>query len=101
MSFKNICIFGAGALGGTIAAKLAASKSVDATISVVARGAHLDAIRRDGIRLFEADAEIPLVADVTATDDPTELPPQDLIITGLKGHQLGAAAEGLAHLLKP
>lgn len=101
MSFKNICIFGAGALGGTIAAKLAASKSVDATISVVARGAHLDAIRRDGIRLFEADAEIPLVAGVTATDDPTELPPQDLVITGLKGHQLGAAAEGLAHLLKP
>ncbi|MDM9629466.1 2-dehydropantoate 2-reductase [Rhizobium sp. S152] len=101
MPFENICIFGAGALGGTIAAKLAASGNVDATISVVARGAHLDAIRRSGISLFEAGADKPLLANVTATNDPTELPPQDLIITGLKGHQLAPAAEGLAHLLKP
>ncbi|MBD9445840.1 MULTISPECIES: 2-dehydropantoate 2-reductase [Rhizobium] len=100
MSFRNICIFGAGALGGAIAAKLASSIGAEATVSVVARGAHLDAIRRDGLRLMEADVEAPLTINLTATDNPRELPPQDLLITGLKGHQLSAAAEGIGLLLK-
>ena len=100
MPFKNICIFGAGALGGSIAAKLASSLDKEATVSVVARGAHLAAIRGDGLRLIEAGAEAPLTVKLTATDDPRELPPQDLVITGLKGHQLSAAAEGIGRLLK-
>jgi len=100
MPFKNICIFGAGALGGAIAAKLASSLDKEATVSVVARGAHLAAIRSDGLRLIEAGAEAPQTVKLTATDDPNELPPQDLVITGLKGHQLSAAAEGIGHVLK-
>ncbi len=100
MPFKNICIFGAGALGGAIAAKLALSLGTEATVSVVARGAHLAAIRENGLRLIEAGAETPLRVSVTATDNPMELPPQDLVITGLKGHQLSAAAEGIGHLMK-
>lgn len=98
MSIKTICIYGAGALGGAIAAKLASQPGND--VSVVARGAHLDAIRGNGLTLHEADAERPLNARLTATDDPRTLPPQDLIITGLKGHQLAPAAEGIAGLLK-
>ncbi|MDR9777297.1 ketopantoate reductase family protein [Rhizobium hidalgonense] len=100
MPIKTISIYGAGALGGAIAAKLARRAGNDTTISVVARGAHLDAIRRHGLSLREADAETPLNVRLTATDDPTTLPPQDLVITGLKGHQLAAAAEGIAGLLK-
>lgn len=100
MPFKNICIFGAGALGGAIATKLASSLGAEAKVSVVARGAHLAAIRSNGLRLVEAGADTPLRVSVEATDDPSELPPQDLVITGLKGHQLGAAAEGIGHLLK-
>ena len=96
---KNICVYGAGALGGAIAAKLASSKESQTKISVVARGAHLEAIRADGISLWEADADSPIVAQMTATSDSGELPPQDLVITGLKGHQLGAAAPGIAKLL--
>ncbi|EPE98917.1 ketopantoate reductase family protein [Rhizobium grahamii] len=99
MPFKNICIFGAGALGGAIAAKLASSLGAEAAVSVVARGAHLAAIRSEGLRLLEAGAEAPFAVTVAATDDPRELPPQDLVITGLKGHQLSAAAEGIGHLL--
>ncbi|AVA21274.1 MULTISPECIES: 2-dehydropantoate 2-reductase [unclassified Rhizobium] len=98
-SLKTICVYGAGALGGAIAAKLALGLRGQATVSVVARGGHLEGIRADGLRVWEAQAESPLVAQVTATDDPAELPPQDLVITGLKGHQLGAAAPGLARLL--
>ncbi|KRB53147.1 2-dehydropantoate 2-reductase [Rhizobium sp. Root708] len=100
MPFKNICIFGAGALGGAIAAKLSSSLGTDATVSVVARGAHLRAIQSDGLRLLEAGADAPLTVRVEATDDPRQLPKQDLVITGLKGHQLSAAADGIGHLLK-
>jgi len=70
-----------------------------ATVSVVARGGHLEGIRTHGMRVWEAEATGPLVARVTATDDASELPPQDLVITGLKGHQRGAAVPGLAKLL--
>ena len=97
--FRNICIYGAGALGGTIAAKLASSKEAQTKISVVARGAHLEAIRAGGISLWDAGADSPLVAQMTATADADELPPQDLVITGLKGHQLAAAVPGVAKLL--
>ena len=97
--FKNICVYGAGALGGAIAAKLASSTSAQTRVSVVARGAHLEAIRADGISLWEAGVESPLIAQMTATADAGELPPQDLVITGLKGHQLAAAVPGIAKLL--
>ncbi len=100
MSIKNICVFGAGALGGALAAKLAASHGSEITVSVVARGSHLDAIQRNGLTLFTAGAVVPVTAHVIATNDPSSLPKQDLVITGLKGHQLGPAAEGMAHLLK-
>lgn len=100
MPLKNICIYGAGALGGAFAAKLADGLGEDATISVVARGAHLAAIREHGLSLFETGAEKPLTVRLAATEDAAELPKQDLVITGLKGHQLGAAAEGIATLLK-
>lgn len=99
MSFKSICVYGAGALGGAIAAKLAAAGN-GVTISAVARGAHLKSIRENGLKLYEAGTEKPIKVEITATDDPYSLPKQDLIITGLKGHQLGDAAEGIAALLK-
>lgn len=100
MTIKSICIYGAGALGGAIAVKLASRLGDDVTVSVVARGAHLDAIRERGLSLHEADADRPINVRITATNDPTTLPPQDLIITGLKGHQLSPAAENMATLLK-
>lgn len=100
MASTSICIYGAGALGGAIAVKLANRLGDDATVSVVARGAHLEAIRKNGLSLHEVDADKPINVRITATDDPTTLPPQDLIITGLKGHQLSPAAEGMAALLK-
>ncbi len=99
-SLKTICIYGAGALGGAIAAKLALGLREQATVSVVAHAARIwKGIRTHGMRVWEAGAASPLVAKVKATDNAEELPPQDLVITGLKGHQLGAAVPGLAKLL--
>lgn len=98
-SIKTICIYGAGALGGAIATRLAAGLNDRAVVSVVARGDHLRAIQENGLKLWPAGASEPIVTRVHATDDPSTLPPQDLIITGLKGHQLGAAAAGIGSLM--
>ena len=99
--FHKVCVFGAGAVGGTLASRLAASPSLGhAHISVVARGAHLDAIRAGGLRLTQAGEAAPMVAKVTASADPAELGPQDLVISTLKGHQLPAAAASFKPLLK-
>jgi 2-dehydropantoate 2-reductase len=100
MTIRNICIYGAGALGGTFATKFANGLGEQANVSIVARGAHLAAIRDKGLTVEQGGDAAPLHARVTATSDPSELPKQDLIVTGLKGHQLGDAAEGLASLLK-
>ncbi|TWF56501.1 ketopantoate reductase family protein [Neorhizobium alkalisoli] len=101
MTITNICVYGAGALGGAFAAKIAAASN-GANVSVVARGSHLSAIRENGLAVvYDRDGLEPVAAKVTATDDPALLPKQDLIITGLKGHQLSAAADGIASLLKP
>lgn len=101
MTFRKICVYGAGALGGGIAAKVASQLAGEVEVSAVARGAHLECIREHGLTVHEDDKPEPLVTRIQATDDPRELGPQDLVITGLKGHQLTAAAEGIAALLKP
>jgi 2-dehydropantoate 2-reductase len=92
----KICIYGAGAVGGVIAARLALS---GAPVSVVARGAHLASIRQSRLRLTIGDAE--RVAQVEASDDPTALGPQDVVIVAVKAHQLSAVVEGLERLMKP
>ncbi len=93
---KKICIYGAGAVGGHMAARLAQG-GLD--ISVVARGAHLAAIRANGLRLVTPDEDF--TVRVSASDDPAELGPQDLVISTLKAQSLGAAAAGIAALLGP
>jgi 2-dehydropantoate 2-reductase len=92
----KICVFGAGAIGGYIAAML---KQSGMDVSVVARGEQLAAIRSQGIRLITEGREI--VAEVPATDDPAKLGPQDTIIVALKAHQSWAAAESIAGLIGP
>jgi 2-dehydropantoate 2-reductase len=102
MSIKTICIYGAGALGGAFAANIAHALEGKVDVSVIARGAQLAAIREQGLSVIYDNEAFPAISvRVTATDDPSSLPPQDLVITGLKGHQLSAAADGIASLLHP
>ncbi|MGF1611412.1 MAG: 2-dehydropantoate 2-reductase [Kiloniellales bacterium] len=93
----KVCIYGAGAIGGYLAIGLAQAPGVE--VSLVARGAHLAAIRTDGLTL-EAD-EGKRVARFTATSDPAELGPQDYVIVALKAHQAWEAAEQMRPLLGP
>ncbi len=93
----RICIFGAGAIGGFVAAHLALVDGVE--VSVVARGAHLAAIRERGLRVVSPKGEV--AARVQATDRAEELGPQDIVFIALKQHQLAPALPALATLLGP
>ena len=94
----KVCVFGAGAVGGHIAARLLAAKADD--VSVVARGAVLHAIRSRGFTLRSGGSEISAKAE-KATDDPSTLAPQDLVIVALKAHAVPGAASAIARLLGP
>lgn len=94
----KVCIFGAGAVGGHAAAKLVAAGKAE--VSVVARGAHLEAIRDGGLTLH-ADGKTLGGKPAAATDDPSALPPQDLVVVTLKAHSLPGVAGQLRALLKP
>ena len=89
----KVCIFGAGAIGGFLAAQLATS---GAELSVVARGAHLQAMRANGVRLLIEGEE--RVARLRCTDDASTLGPQDCVIVTLKAQQISAAASSIASL---
>jgi 2-dehydropantoate 2-reductase len=90
----KVCIFGAGAIGGYLGVKLARA-GVD--VSLVARGPHLEAIRRNGLTLV-SEGHTDTVS-LPASSDPAELGPQDYVVVGLKAHQLPAAAPTMAPLL--
>lgn len=92
----RICVFGAGAIGGNFAARLASAGN---DVSVVARGAHLEAIKARGLTLLAGDKKI--VARVHASDRPADLGPQDVVLSTLKASSLGDLAAGIAPLLGP
>jgi len=92
----RICVAGAGAVGGLIAARLAAAGE---KVSVLARGAHLRAIREDGLLLEQGDSRT--VAKVEASDDADALGKQDVLFVAFKAHSLRDAAATLAPLVGP
>ena len=92
----KICVVGAGAIGGLLAVKLAAAGE---DVSIIARGPHLAAIQKSGLKLIEESGET--VAKVRATSNIAELGPQDLVILGLKAHQVTAIVDQLPSLYGP
>jgi 2-dehydropantoate 2-reductase len=93
----RICVFGAGAIGGFLAARLAAAGVAE--LSLVARGAHLEAIRGNGLRLVEGGTE--RTHAVNAAGTAAELGPQDYVILALKAHSVPGALDQIAPLLGP
>jgi 2-dehydropantoate 2-reductase len=92
----KVCVFGAGAIGGHLAARLAHG---GADVSIVARGAHLAAIQANGLKLISPDLNI--TAPVHATDDPATLGPQDAVLVTVKAPALPSVAAAIAPLLRP
>ncbi|MBT5047146.1 MAG: 2-dehydropantoate 2-reductase [Rhodospirillaceae bacterium] len=93
----KICIYGAGAIGGYLGVELAQVAGLE--VSLIARGPHLAAIRKNGLKLQIEGEEH--VAKLTATDNPADLGPQDYVIIALKSHQGWESAEQVAPLLGP
>jgi 2-dehydropantoate 2-reductase len=93
----KICVVGAGAIGGLLAAKL---QHAGEDVSVIARGPHLAAIKANGLKLIEESGN-EIVAPVKATDKIAEAGPQDLVILGMKAHQVEAVVVDLKQLYGP
>ena len=92
----KVCIYGAGAIGGFLGARLGAQGHA---VSAVARGATRAALAADGLRLQLADREVR--APVAAAEDPARLGPQDLVVIAVKAPALPAVAARIAPLLGP
>ncbi len=93
----KICVVGAGAIGGLLAARLAMAGE---RVSVIARGPHLAAIRAHGLTLIEEDGTRH-AAQLAATDRIAEAGAQDLVILGMKAHQVAAVVRDLPAMYGP
>ncbi len=90
----KICIFGAGAIGGYLAHAL---HKGGAEVALVARGAHLEAIKQNGLTLIKEGQRETLA--MHATDAPEELGPQDYVISALKAHSVAPVIDRFHCLL--
>jgi 2-dehydropantoate 2-reductase len=97
----RVCIVGAGAIGGYIAGRLALSGAAET--SVLARGATLEALRSQGLRVQSSGPQGPAeeVASVVAADSAAELGPQDVVVLAVKAQSAPAAVESMEPLLGP
>lgn len=93
----RLCIFGAGAIGGLLAARLAAKG--DVAVTVIARGPHLAAMQANGLTLRSEGHESVVHPRCVATAE--EAGPQDTVVVTLKAHSLPAAAPLMQPLLGP
>ena len=91
----RIAVVGAGGVGGYFGGRLALAGQ---DVTFVARGAHLAAMRADGLRVDSISGDF-LVKPVMATDDLTSVGPVDVVIVGVKTWQLAEVAKTLQPLL--
>src|SRR6185369_118895 len=91
----KICIYGAGAVGGLVAGRLAQNGH---EVSVVARGAHLTSIREKGLRIRSPEGKEDSVK-LKADSDPSKLGPQDCVFVAVKGQNLPEVAERIGPLV--
>jgi 2-dehydropantoate 2-reductase len=92
----KICIYGAGAIGGFIGARLdRAGKEV----SLIARGPHLAAMKAKGLKLLSEEGDFTVTPRCAA--DPAELGPQDYVVLALKAPAVAGIVEQMQPLLGP
>ncbi|HEV3106198.1 MAG TPA: 2-dehydropantoate 2-reductase [Trinickia sp.] len=92
----NICIYGAGAIGAYLGAQLALA---GADVSFIARGTHLAAMQKNGVRLLMDGTE--RLVSVRCSSDPREIGVQDYVIVALKAHSVPAVVSAMQPLLGP
>jgi 2-dehydropantoate 2-reductase len=94
----KICIVGAGAIGGYLGTKLALAGE---DVTLIARGSHLEAIQKNGLKLVMADGSSQVATPKFATDDITQVEPQDVVILAVKATSVAAIAPYLPSLYTP
>ena len=92
----RVAIVGAGSIGAVIGARLAATGH---DVVLIARGAHLDAIRRDGLKLVDHIGSAGGVHRLAASENPGDFGAQDLVVIGLKAHAIAAMLPRIAPLV--
>jgi 2-dehydropantoate 2-reductase len=93
----RIAIMAAGAVGGYFGGRMAAAGH---DVAFIARGAHRDAIRRDGLKIESALGDLHL-KEVNVTDDPTRVGRVDVVIFAVKLWDTETAGEQTCPLLGP
>ena len=96
-SALKIAVMGAGAVGGYYGARLAAAGT---DVTFIARGAHLQAIRENGLRVESPLGDI-TIDPAKATDDPGKIGPVDIVLLMVKLYDVASAAEQIAPMLGP
>lgn len=91
----KFCIVGAGAIGGYLGTKLALAGE---EVTLIARGAHLEAIQQRGLELIAAAGTSQIVHPIAATADIASAGVQDVVILAVKAHSLPAIAPSLPTL---
>ena len=95
----KICVIGGGgAIGGYLATKLARAGN---QVTVVARGATLATIQKNGLTLFMENEPRPLVAQVRAVEKITDAGIPDVIMLAVKAHQIEPIVDDLASIMGP
>lgn len=94
----KVAIIGAGAIGGYVGVKLALAGE---DVTFIVRGANLEAIRANGMKLIMQDGTEHVATQVKATNNYEEAGPQDMVILAMKAHQVEQVAPDLPKLLGP
>lgn len=94
----KIAVIGAGAIGGYVGVKLALSGE---DVTFIVRGANLEAIRKNGMKLIMHDGTEHVARDVKATNNYDEAGVQDIIVLAMKAHQVEAVAKDMPKLIGP
>ena len=94
----KICVVGAGSIGGMMGVRM---HNIGEEVTLIARGPHLEAIQKSGLKLIMNDGTEEIAENVTATSDMKSVGIQDLVILGVKGHQIAPIVNEVNSLLGP
>lgn len=93
----RLAVMGSGGVGGYFGARLAESGQ---EVTFIARGEHLAAMRREGLKLKSIDGNV-TITSARATDDPAEIGEVDAVIVAVKAWQVATAAEAIRPMVGP
>ena len=94
----KVCVVGAGSIGGMMGVRM---HEAGEDVTFVARGPHLEAIRANGLKLIMNDGAQLVARDAKATSDIASIGEQDLVILGVKSHQIVPIVDQVSGLLGP